>query len=60
MVTHEPNFALLREEVRYGKDQKQMVRPEEQTFHLLHLTLLREYLDFEFQALKVTCFIFIG
>ena len=27
--------------------------PEETTFHLLHLSLFREYLDFEFSALKV-------
>ena len=27
--------------------------PEETTFHLLHLSLLREYLDFEFAKLKV-------
>ena len=32
--------------------------PEETTFHLLHLSLFREYLDFEFSALrnKVTTF----
>lgn len=27
--------------------------PEETTFHLLHLSLFREYLDFEFSSLKV-------
>ena len=27
--------------------------PEETTFHLLHLSLLREYIDFEFSSLKV-------
>lgn len=27
--------------------------PEETTFHLLHLSLFREYLDFEFSFLKV-------
>lgn len=26
--------------------------PEEITFHLLHLSLMREYLDFEFDTLK--------
>lgn len=28
--------------------------PEETTFHLLHLSLFREYLDFEFASLKVS------
>lgn len=27
--------------------------PEETTFHLLHLSLMREYIDYEFSALKV-------
>ena len=38
-----------------GKQAKRLTRPEEQTFHLLHLSLLREYIDFEFSSLKV-CF----
>ena len=29
------------------------VTPEETTFHLLHLSLMREYLDYEFSPLKV-------
>ena len=33
--------------------------PEETTFHLLHLSLFREYLDFEFAALKVSPFLHI-
>ena len=31
---------------------KRIPTPEETTFHLLHLSLLREYLDYEFQDLK--------
>lgn len=56
MCSHEPHFALLREEIVYGKrqNQKRMNVPEEITFHLLHLSLLREYLELEFQALKET------
>lgn len=27
--------------------------PEETTFHLLHLSLMREYIDYEFSDLKV-------
>ncbi|CAN7986192.1 unnamed protein product [Ixodes hexagonus] len=52
--SHEPHFALLREEIVYGKkqNQKRLNVPEEITFHLLHLSLLREYLSYEFQAVK--------
>ncbi|XP_063418054.1 5'-3' exoribonuclease 1-like isoform X2 [Mytilus trossulus] len=54
LSTHEPHFSLLREEVRFGgkKDNKRPATPEETTFHLLHLSLFREYLDFEFKDLK--------
>ena len=53
MCTHDPHFSLLREEVKFGgkKTQaaaKRTTTPEETTFHLLHLSLLREYLDHEF------------
>lgn len=54
ICSHEPHFALLREEIVYGKrqNQKRLNVPEEITFHLLHLSLLREYLELEFQAVK--------
>ncbi|KAK7476098.1 hypothetical protein BaRGS_00032652 [Batillaria attramentaria] len=55
LTSHEPHFALLREEVRFGgkKDRnKRPATPEETTFHLLHLSLMREYLDYEFSPLK--------
>ncbi|XP_053379748.1 5'-3' exoribonuclease 1-like isoform X2 [Mercenaria mercenaria] len=56
LASHEPHFSLLREEVRFGgkKDSrnKRPQTPEETTFHLLHLSLFREYLDFEFSDLK--------
>uniref|UniRef100_A0A7N8WPU0 5'-3' exoribonuclease 1 n=1 Tax=Mastacembelus armatus TaxID=205130 RepID=A0A7N8WPU0_9TELE len=54
LTSHEPNFSLLREEVRFGgkKSQKRITTPEETTFHLLHLSLMREYIDYEFSELK--------
>ena len=56
LVSHEPHFSLLREEVRFGKKaQKRQTTPDTITFHLLHLSIMREYLDFEFGTLKVKC-----
>ncbi|XP_072220368.1 5'-3' exoribonuclease 1 [Leuresthes tenuis] len=54
LTSHEPHFSLLREEVRFGgkKSQKRITAPEETTFHLLHLSLMREYIDYEFSGLK--------
>lgn len=54
LTSHENNFSLLREEVRFGgkKSQKRITAPEETTFHLLHLSLMREYIDYEFCELR--------
>lgn len=52
LCTHEPHFSLLREEVKFGKQSKRTSVPEETRFYLLHLSLMREYLGLEFQALK--------
>ncbi|XP_041119571.1 5'-3' exoribonuclease 1-like isoform X2 [Polyodon spathula] len=54
LTSHEPHFSLLREEVRFGgkKSQKRITAPEETTFHLLHLSLMREYIDYEFSAVR--------
>uniref|UniRef100_A0A671M5A8 5'-3' exoribonuclease 1 n=1 Tax=Sinocyclocheilus anshuiensis TaxID=1608454 RepID=A0A671M5A8_9TELE len=54
LTSHEPHFSLLREEVRFGgkKSQKRITAPEETTFHLLHLSLMREYIDYEFSELR--------
>ncbi|CAG0880861.1 unnamed protein product [Cyprideis torosa] len=55
ICTHEPRFSLLREEVRFGKSEKNKSRqnnPEDITFYLFHLSLLREYLSYEFSPLK--------
>ncbi|XP_020295073.1 5'-3' exoribonuclease 1 isoform X2 [Pseudomyrmex gracilis] len=51
LCTHEPNFSLLREEVKFGK-QQQTTTPERTKFCLLHLSLLREYIEHEFSPLK--------
>ncbi|KAM9440209.1 5'-3' exoribonuclease 1 isoform 2-T2 [Clarias gariepinus] len=54
LTSHEPHFSLLREEVRFGgkKNQKRITAPEETTFHLLHLSLMREYIGYEFSPLR--------
>ncbi|XP_019724925.1 5'-3' exoribonuclease 1 isoform X2 [Hippocampus comes] len=54
LTSHEPNFSLLREEVRFGgkKSQKRITAPEETTFHLLHLSLMREYIHYEFSEVQ--------
>lgn len=53
LCTHERHFALLREEVKFGKKStKKILVPEEITFYLLHLSLMREYLELEFLPLK--------
>jgi 5'-3' exoribonuclease 1 len=55
LVTHEPHFALLREEVTFGRKSK---APKQKgsapTFFLFHLSLFREYLNLEFENLKGT------
>uniref|UniRef100_A0A6I8NWP6 5'-3' exoribonuclease 1 n=1 Tax=Ornithorhynchus anatinus TaxID=9258 RepID=A0A6I8NWP6_ORNAN len=53
LTSHESHFSLLREEVRFsGKKTQRVCAPEETTFHLLHLSLMREYIDYEFSVLK--------
>ncbi|XP_043500398.1 5'-3' exoribonuclease 1 [Polistes fuscatus] len=52
LCTHERNFSLLREEVKFGKKQKKVLTPEETKFCLLHLSLLRDYLSHEFSPIK--------
>ncbi|GIY13515.1 5'-3' exoribonuclease 1 [Caerostris darwini] len=54
LCSHEPYFSLLREEVKFGgkRKQKKISTPEETTFHLLHISLLRDYLGHEFSSVK--------
>lgn len=51
LCSHEPHFSLIRENIAFGKS-KRMITPEESDFHLLHLSVLREYIEHEFDSVK--------
>jgi len=44
LVTHEPNFSILREEISFKPTKRKL------DFQLLHISLLREYLDLELKT----------
>jgi 5'-3' exoribonuclease 1 len=51
LLSHDPHFCLLREEVTFGRQSKAKSKElEHQNFYLMHLCIVREYL--EFQELK--------
>ncbi|KAI9664277.1 MAG: hypothetical protein M1831_002456 [Alyxoria varia] len=54
LLSHDPHFCLLREEVTFGrqKDSNKTKELEHQNFYLMHLCVVREYLEMEFQQLK--------
>ena len=54
LATHEPNFSLLREEIKFTQTERKgrQNRPEEITFHLLHLSVMRDYIHHEFAPLR--------
>lgn len=52
LVTHEPHFALIREEGVLDRKKKRAVGSPDQKFHLLHISLVREYLEMDFESLK--------
>lgn len=63
LLSHDPHFALLREEVTFGRTKQKSKeypttvaiadnRLESQNFFLLHLSILREYLELEFDTLS--------
>ncbi|WVQ68061.1 uncharacterized protein L199_006267 [Kwoniella botswanensis] len=51
LLSHDPHFCLLREEVTFGRKTKKTTGLANTNFYLLHLSLLREYLDLEFGSL---------
>ncbi|KAI6783006.1 alkaline phosphatase d [Emericellopsis cladophorae] len=53
LLSHDPHFCLLREEVTFGRASKTKSKElEHQNFYLLHLCMVREYLEMEFQGLE--------
>jgi 5'-3' exoribonuclease 1 len=53
LLSHDPHFCLLREEVTFGRASKVKSQElEHQNFFLLHLCIVREYLELEFQDMK--------
>lgn len=53
LLSHDPHFCLLREEVTFGRqNQKKSKELEHQNFYLMHLCMVREYLELEFQELE--------
>lgn len=51
LSVHAPHFALLREEVIFGRRSKSSTSLENQNFYLLHISLLREYMELEFEEI---------
>ncbi|KAI0707261.1 exonuclease II [Earliella scabrosa] len=54
LLSHDPHFCLLREEVKFGPASKSKGSKslDAINFYLLHLTLMREYLDLEFRDIE--------
>lgn len=52
LVAHEPHFSLLREEVTFGRNKKSSSDLTSQKFFLLHISLVRNYLQKEFESLS--------
>ncbi|KAK9255442.1 XRN 5'-3' exonuclease N-terminus-domain-containing protein [Lipomyces tetrasporus] len=52
LLSHDPHFCLLREEVQFGPARNKPKELFHQKFFLLHLSLVREYLELEFQDIK--------
>lgn len=49
LLSHDPHFALLREEVTFGRGAQMKKTAADTRFYLLHLCLMREYMEMEFR-----------
>ncbi|KAK9451634.1 XRN 5'-3' exonuclease N-terminus-domain-containing protein [Limtongia smithiae] len=54
LLSHDPHFCLLREEVFFGPSRGKSKELSSQKFFLLHLSLVREYLELEFMDIQNT------
>ncbi|KAF6755356.1 exonuclease II [Ephemerocybe angulata] len=55
LLSHDPHFCLLREEVKFGPQRgKKSTSLESINFYLLHLSMMREYLDLEFHDIAAS------
>ncbi|KAG5645098.1 hypothetical protein DXG03_006912 [Asterophora parasitica] len=54
LLSHDPHFCLLREEVKFGPTSRKKggTSLESINFYLLHLSLMREYLNLEFRDIE--------
>lgn len=52
LLTHDTHFAILREEVLFLPSHNKQKELAEQNFYLLHLSLVREYLELEFDGIE--------
>ncbi|KAG9510478.1 5'-3' exoribonuclease 1, partial [Fragariocoptes setiger] len=58
LSSHEPHFTLLREEIKFNnrkdasKGKSQRIDPSRINFHVLYLSLLRDYIEQDFEPLK--------
>lgn len=50
LLSHDPHFALLREEVLFGPQSRKPRTLAQTRFFLMHLGLLRDYIDAEFRS----------
>lgn len=51
LLSHDPHFAILREEVLFLPGKKKQKEITEENFYLLHLSIVREYLEMEFDGI---------
>lgn len=52
LSSHDPHFAILREEVLFTPEAKKPKELSQQNFYLLHISIVREYLELEFEGIS--------